>query len=109
MTGGTDVHQLLVDVAASGRDARLVLARLNELGISANAIRLAFDGQPGPAVSGLRFGTVALAGRGFHDREFEHLGEILVAGLSPDSAGSEDLAGRVRALTEAFPLYPFLD
>jgi glycine/serine hydroxymethyltransferase len=52
---------------------------------------------------------VALAGRGFHDREFEHLGEILVAGLSPDSAGSEDLAGRVRALTEAFPLYPFLD
>ena len=109
VTGGTDVHQLLVDVAASGRDARLVLARLNELGISANAIRLAFDGQPGPAVSGLRFGTVALAGRGFHDREFEHLGEILVAGLSPDSAGSEDLAGRVRALTEAFPLYPFLD
>ncbi len=56
VTGGTDVHQLLVDLAPSGREAWATLRRLNEIGISANAVSLAYDRLAEPACSGLRFG-----------------------------------------------------
>jgi glycine hydroxymethyltransferase len=109
VTGGTDVHQLLVDVAPSGREAAQELRRLNAVGISANAMRLAFDAQAEPGMSGLRFGASALAARGFGDSEFEQVGKIIVDALAPEGAAVEDVVGRVQALTEAFPLYGFLD
>jgi glycine hydroxymethyltransferase len=109
VTGGTDVHQFLVDLAPSGREAWRQLDLLNKLGISANAIRLAFDPQAEPAASGLRFGTAALAGRGFGDTEFEQVGRILVDALAPAGGAIGDVLARVQALTSAFPLYTFLD
>jgi glycine hydroxymethyltransferase len=108
VTGGTDVHQLLVDLAPSGREGWSELSRLNTLGISANAIRLPFDPQRPPGVSGFRFGSSALAARGFGPSEFEEAGRVLADALSPDRAGAEDVGERVKALTDAFPLYPFL-
>ncbi|MGD0081677.1 MAG: serine hydroxymethyltransferase [Acidimicrobiales bacterium] len=110
VTGGTDVHQLLVDLAPSGREAWGELARLNGLGISANAIPLAYDAQSEPGVSGLRFGASALASRGFGPAEFEEVGALLADALVPDAAaGAGEIVERVRALTDAFPLYRFLD
>jgi glycine hydroxymethyltransferase len=108
VTGGTDVHQLLLDLSPSGREGWLELSRLNDLGISANAIRLAFDSQPEPGVSGLRFGSSALAARGFGPPQFEEVGQLLADALSPDRGGAEDVPDRVKALTDAFPLYSFL-
>ncbi len=110
VTGGTDVHQLLVDLAPSGREGWHELSRLNGLGISANAIPLAYDAQQLPAVSGLRFGAAPLAARGFGPAEFEEVGSVLAAALVPGSGGEAgDVRARVRALTDAFPLYRFLD
>ena len=109
VTGGTDVHQLLVDLAPAGREAWTTLRGLNRIGISANAIALAYDPLVGPACSGLRFGATALAGRGFHRDEFLEVGAILADALA---TGGEDpdgsLAGRVGELTRQLPLYPFL-
>jgi len=114
VTGGTDVHQLLVDLAPSGRDASGELAHLNALGISANAIRLAFDPMIPPGASGLRLGAAALAARGFGHAEFEEVGSIVATALAEPigdrtSPAASRLAERVRALVEAFPLYTFLD
>jgi glycine hydroxymethyltransferase len=103
------VHQLLVDLAPSRREAWTELGWLNRLGISANAIRLAFDEQAEPGVSGLRFGAAALAGRGFRDAEFQEVGQILVDALSRAQVPESEIVGRVAALTEAHPLYGFLD
>ena len=64
VTGGTDVHQFLVDLSPGGREAWATLGSLNDLGISANAIGLAFDPLAAPLCSGLRFGATALACRG---------------------------------------------
>jgi glycine hydroxymethyltransferase len=58
--------------------------------------------------SGLRIGTPALATRGFGDEEFTEVADIIAAALRPDP----DLAAlrtRVKALTDAFPLYPGLE
>jgi glycine hydroxymethyltransferase len=108
VTGGTDVHQLLVDLAPSAREAWHELSRLNHLGISANAIRLAFDPKGAPGVSGLRFGSSALAARGFCAPEFEEVGRVLADALATDHVSAGVISERVKALTDAFPLYPFL-
>jgi glycine hydroxymethyltransferase len=110
VTGGTEVHQFLVDLAPGGLEAGAMLSRLNEIGISANAFSLAFDPRQAPECSGLRFGTAALASRGFSDEEFAEVGEILVEALANkgrDPGGI--LAGRVAALATKVPLYPYLD
>ncbi len=109
VTGGTDVHQLLVDLAPGGREAWATLRRLNNIGISANAIALAYDPLVGPACSGLRFGAMALASRGFGREEFAEVGAIISDALAN---GGEDpdgsLAGRVAELTSEMPLYRYL-
>ncbi|MHB1988005.1 MAG: serine hydroxymethyltransferase [Acidimicrobiales bacterium] len=113
VTGGTDVHQLLVDVAASGKDAHEILTVLNGLGISANAVRLAFDAAEGAGASGLRFGANALAARGFGPEEFAAVGDLLVDAIEecsrpgPPTRGRE-LGERVQALLAGFPLYGYL-
>jgi glycine hydroxymethyltransferase len=109
VTGGTDVHQLLVDLAPGGREAWATLRRLNRIGISANAIALAYDPLEEPACSGLRLGATALASRGFGPEQFAEVGAIVSDALAN---GGEDpdgsLAGRVAELTSEMPLYPYL-
>ncbi len=109
VTGGTDVHQLLVDLAPGGREAWATLRRLNNIGISANAIALAYDPLVEPACSGLRFGAMALASRGFGRGQFAQVGAIISDALAN---GGEDpdgsLAGRVAELTSEMPLYRYL-
>lgn len=109
VTGGTDVHQLLVDLAPGGLEAWATLSRLNQIGISANAISLAFDPLVTPACSGLRFGTVALACRGFGREEFAEVGRVLCQALE-NGGGDPDgsLAKRVAELAGRTPLYPYL-
>ena len=111
VTGGTDVHQLLVDLAPGGREAWATMARLNKIGVSAGAITLAYDPLVAPACSGLRFGATALASRGFGREQFAEVASILADALAhtgddPDPGGS--LAGRVAELTMALPLYRHL-
>jgi glycine hydroxymethyltransferase len=109
VTGGTDVHQFLVDLAPSGREANAVLAQLNSLGISANAIRLAFDEAEEPGASGLRIGANPLAARGLGKAEFAVIGELLADALEDRSgARSGELRRRILALLEGFPLYQFI-
>ncbi len=112
VTAGTDVHQLTVDLGPSGRLAGDVWARLNRVGISANAMRIAYDVAEAPAGSGLRFGAAALATRGLDAADFSEVGDILADVLdgSFDSAGAASekaLARRVQALLERFPIYRY--
>lgn len=109
VTGGTDVHQLLVDLGPSGRLADAVMNDLNAIGISANAMRIAYDEATPPHGSGLRFGASALAARGFGKEEFAEVGAILAAALAGGGpAAAPTLAGQVRELLSGFPLFSYL-
>ncbi len=109
VTGGTDVHQLLVDLSPAGLEANATMARLNEAGVSANAMRIAYDPAEPPGGSGLRLGATALATRGFARAEFTAVGHLLADGLA-DHSGSRtaELARRVDELLSSFPLFGFL-
>jgi len=107
LTGGTDVHLILVDLrnaAIHGQDAEDVL---HEVGITVNRNAVPFDPRPPMTPSGVRIGTPALATRGFDDAEFTEVADIIAAALlpSPDVAA---LRSRVVKLTDGFPLYPGL-
>ena len=108
LTGGTDVHLILVDLresdpALSGRDGE---DRLHEIQITVNRNAVPFDPRPPIEASGLRIGTPALATRGLQEEDFEEVGRILAVALTPEyESRAGELADRVAAIVERYPLY----
>jgi glycine hydroxymethyltransferase len=109
LTGGTDVHLVLVDLRASELDGRQAEDRLHDIGITVNRNAVPFDPRPPAVSSGLRLGTPALATRGLQEEDFRDVGGILAAALQPDfDARRAELAERVTAIADRFPLYAHL-
>ncbi len=113
LTGGTDVHLVLVDLRESDLDGRAAEDRLHDVGITVNRNAVPFDPRPPMVTSGLRIGTPALATRGFQDRDFVEVADIIAAALTApvgelDPAVRTALRARVTALANAHPLYPGL-
>jgi glycine hydroxymethyltransferase len=104
LTGGTDVHLVLVDLRESEVDGKQAEDLLHEVGITVNRNAVPFDPRPPMVTSGVRIGTPALATRGFDDAEFEEVADIIVGALLP-GADLGTLGGRVRALADRHPLY----
>jgi glycine hydroxymethyltransferase len=106
LTGGTDVHLVLLDLRESELDGKQAEDRLHDIGITVNRNAVPFDPRPPMVSSGLRIGTPALATRGFGPDEFREVGRILAAALGPDyEALRHELAERVTELVDAHPLY----
>jgi glycine hydroxymethyltransferase len=106
LTGGTDVHLVLVDLRDSQLDGQQAEDRLHAIGITVNRNAVPFDPRPPMVTSGLRVGTPALATRGLQVDDFREIGKILATALTPrfDSA-RDDLAERVTAIADRYPLY----
>jgi glycine hydroxymethyltransferase len=110
VSGGTDVHLVLVDLRASELDGKQAEDRLHRVGITVNRNAVPFDPRPPMVSSGVRIGTPALATRGFNDDAFAEVADIISHALRPDTDESrlDDLRARVDALAARFPLYPDL-
>lgn len=108
LTGGTDVHLVLVDLRNSQLDGQQGEDLLHEIGITVNRNAVPFDPRPPMVTSGLRIGTPALATRGFGDEQFTEVADIIAAALTGASDAAA-LRGRVGALAAAAPLYQGLE
>ncbi|HVC07608.1 MAG TPA: serine hydroxymethyltransferase [Solirubrobacterales bacterium] len=109
LTGGTDVHLVLVDLTPTGLDGQSAEERLERVGITVNRNAIPFDPRPPMNPSGLRIGTPALTTRGLGEAEMAEIADVICATLSPDfDSRRDELAERTRALTDRFPLYPQL-
>jgi glycine hydroxymethyltransferase len=106
LTGGTDVHLVLVDLRDSALDGVQAEDRLHAIGITVNRNAVPFDPRPPAVSSGLRVGTPALATRGLQVEDFTEIGRIIATALQPgfDEARA-DLGERVAAIADRFPLY----
>ena len=106
LTGGTDVHLLLVDLRESELDGRAAEDRLAEINITVNRNAVPFDPRPPAVSSGLRIGTPALATRGLQADDFTEVGRILASALTPEyDSRAGELLERVDAVVERYPLY----
>ncbi|MEV7649730.1 serine hydroxymethyltransferase [Arthrobacter sp. NPDC089319] len=111
VSGGTDVHLVLVDLRHSELDGQQAEDRLHSIGITVNRNAVPFDPRPPMVSSGLRIGTPALATRGFGAAEFAEVADIIATALSREPAADllAGLRSRVTVLAEKFPLYPTLN
>jgi len=109
VTGGTDVHLVLVDLRDSALDGQQAEDLLAQIGITVNRNAVPFDPRPPRVTSGLRIGTPALATRGFGAAEFGEVAEIIAAVLKAGATDSvsqellEEPLGQVMGLAAARP------
>ncbi|WP_196881562.1 serine hydroxymethyltransferase [Arthrobacter sp. CAN_A214] len=110
VSGGTDVHLVLVDLRNSDLDGQQGEDRLHRIGITVNRNAVPFDPRPPMVSSGLRIGTPALATRGFGKTEFTEVADIIAAALKREFSDetAAELRQRVENLAGKFPLYPNL-
>ena len=108
LTGGTDVHLVLVDLRNSPIDGKTAEDLLHDVGITVNRNSVPNDPRPALVTSGVRIGTPALATRGFGNLEFTEVADIIASVLMPNP-DINALGDRVRKLTQAFPLYSGLE
>lgn len=108
LSGGTDVHLVLVDLRNSELDGKQGENILDEVGITVNRNSVPWDPRPPMTTSGLRIGTPALATRGFGSAEFTEVSDIIAQALKP-SPDVEALRARTEKLADDFPLYEGLE
>ncbi|MFI6169909.1 serine hydroxymethyltransferase [Nocardia sp. NPDC051052] len=104
VSGGTDVHLVLVDLRDAELDGKQAEDLLQTLGITVNRNAIPFDPRPPMISSGLRIGTPALAARGFDTAAFAEVADIIATALC-GGANAAALTARVDALAQRFPLY----
>jgi glycine hydroxymethyltransferase len=109
LTGGTDVHLVLVDLTPTGLDGKTAETRLEEVGITVNRNAIPFDERPPMNPSGLRIGTPALTTRGLLEDDMREIAAVICAALGSDFETEKgSLSERTKTLMERYPLYPQL-
>lgn len=117
VSGGTDNHLMLVDLRpknATGKRAEAALGRAN---ITCNKNGIPFDPEKPFVTSGVRLGSPAGTTRGFGEAEFREIGNLIANVLDGlkmansdegNQAVEEAVKKKVVALTDRFPIYPYL-
>ncbi len=107
VSGGTDTHLVLVDVGEHGITGKEAEAWLDEAGIVVNKNTIPFDERSPMVTSGLRIGTPAVTSRGMTEQHMRQIvdwiARVLEARGEPEVV--VDVAGQVRELTDAHPIY----
>jgi len=113
-TGGTDCHLMVVDLTPletlTGKEAEKVLERA---GLTCNKNAIPNDPRSPFVTSGLRFGTAAGTTRGFKEKEFDRIGNMICDvlegfvknGEDGNKALEEKVKVEVATLCKAFPIY----
>jgi glycine hydroxymethyltransferase len=108
VSGGTDTHVMLVDVAVKGLTGKAAETSLDKAGLTVNKNAIPFDTKPPTITSGIRLGTPALTTRGMREAEMRTVAALIAEVLADveDTGRQTRVAGKVRELCSAFPLYP---
>ena len=110
VSGGTDIHMMLIDLIGRSYTGKEADAALSEAWITTNKNSVPNDPRSPFVTSGLRIGTPAVTTRGFGVAECEQLAGWLCDVL--DALGSADrdaviarVRGQVLSLCRRYPVY----
>ena len=108
VSGGTDNHVFLVDVAARGLTGKAAEKALEHARITVNKNTIPYDQNSPMVASGVRIGTPAVTTRGMGEAEMDRIGDLIADSLADaeSETNARTVAAKVRELCAAFPLYP---
>ena len=108
VSGGTDNHVFLLDVAAVGQTGKSVEKALEQAAITVNKNTIPYDPKPPLVASGIRIGTPAVTSRGMEEDQMVEIADLIVSALeSPDDESHlASIREAVTDLCRKFPLYP---
>ncbi len=103
VTGGTDNHMLVLDIAAGGfGDGAQAQMTLEACGLVTNKQLIPDDPNPPARPSGLRLGTPAVTSRGMRASEVQNIGELIAQALQGHP--TQPIAEQVQSLAERHPI-----
>ena len=105
VSGGTDNHLMLVDLADKGLTGKEVEKWLDAAHITCNKNTIPDDPQSPFVTSGVRLGTAAVSTRGFNTDDMDKVAEAIALIINDHEANTEKAAEIVKSLTDKYPLY----
>ncbi|WP_026835821.1 serine hydroxymethyltransferase [Eubacterium xylanophilum] len=105
VSGGTDNHLMLVDLAKKGLTGKEVEAWLDEANITANKNTIPNDPQSPFVTSGIRLGTAAVTTRGMDVNDMDEIAEAIAMLINDFDANKDKAKAIVKKLTDSHPLY----
>jgi glycine hydroxymethyltransferase len=110
VTGGTDTHLALLDLAATGVSGKDAEARCDAAGIVLNKNAIPNDPQPPSIASGVRVGTPSVTTQGMGEAEMGRIAELIGRAVTktdgdPGGAATREIRAEVGELVGAFPAY----
>ncbi|HDZ24874.1 MAG TPA: serine hydroxymethyltransferase [Desulfobacteraceae bacterium] len=107
VTGGTENHQVIVDLGSKGIIGEIGEDTLESVGIITNRNVIPRDVQTRGTVSGLRLGTAAVSARGMGPGEMKEIAELIDEALINVTRKNvlDQVAQEVAALCRKFPVY----
>ena len=111
-SGGTDTHLMLLDLRDFNLTGKLAEASLGRANITCNKNSIPFDTQSPMITSGVRLGTPASTTRGFGQKEFVLVGQLISKLLKElaknpenNSKAENEVKKEVIDLCGSFPIY----
>lgn len=105
VSGGTDNHLMLVDLAAKGLTGKEVEKWLDDANITSNKNTIPNDPQSPFVTSGIRLGTAAVTSRGMNTDDMDKIAEAIAMMIDDHEANQEKARAIVKELTDKYPLY----
>ena len=108
VSGGTDTHLMLVDLRNKGLTGKAAEKALDAAAITVNKNTVPKETQSPFVTSGVRIGTPAVTTRGMGEPEMAKVAELIDRALAKadDAPHLAAVRKEVKALAQAFPLYP---
>ena len=112
VSGGTDTHVVLVDLRPKELTGNIAEDALERAGITCNKNGIPFDPEKPSVTSGIRLGTPAGTSRGFGEKEFILIANLIsdvLDGLRKEKSFSDtvekDVKNKIKKLCYGFPIY----
>jgi glycine hydroxymethyltransferase len=106
VSGGTDTHLMLVNLANKGITGKEADAALDAAGIIVNKNAVPYDEKPPAVASGIRLGTPIVSTRGMREPEMKEIIDLVDRVLQHrnEPAVLEDVRAQAKALCDRFPI-----
>jgi glycine hydroxymethyltransferase len=107
VSGGTDTHLMLLNLANKGITGKEADAALDTAGIIVNKNAVPYDEKPPAVASGIRLGSPIVSTRGMKEPEMKRIVELVDRVLRHRQEPSvlEEVRGQAKALCAGFPIF----